>query len=49
MLEKQVDATFLKDGFTPIPKWLIDIWRITENFDHVTSKLDQDVRVSIVF
>jgi len=46
---KKVDATFLKEGFTPIPKWLIGIWEIDKNFNHVTSKSDQDAQVSIIY
>ena len=46
---KKVDATFLRDYETPIPNWLLDIWNIQENFDHVRSKSDIDSKVDIIF
>lgn len=46
---KKVDATFLRDGLTPIPNWLHDSWNIKGIFDHVISKNDKDSQVLIFF
>jgi hypothetical protein len=47
MWRKKVDATFLKDGSTPIPKWLLTIWDIQKAFEHVRSKKDPSAQVNI--
>ncbi len=46
---KKVDATFLKDGTTPIPNWLHDSWKIKDIFKDVTSKSDKNSHVLIFF
>lgn len=45
---KKVDATLLKDGETPIPKWLWDVWSIEQIFGHVTTKKDDDSHVKVL-
>jgi len=49
MWRKKVDATFLKEGSTPLPKWLLDIWDIKKTFEHVRSKKDPSAQVEIIF
>jgi hypothetical protein len=49
MWRKKVDATFLKEGSTPIPKWLLSIWNIEETFEGVRSKRDNLSCVKIYF
>lgn len=46
---KKVDASFLKDGITPIPGWLLNIWDIKHNFKNVRSKNDPNSIVTITF
>jgi len=47
MWRKKVDATFLKEGSTPIPKWLLIIWDIQKTFENVRSKKDPSAQVEI--
>ena len=49
MWRKKVDATLLKDGSTPIPKWLFKFWGIEDAFGNVRSKNDQEACVEITF
>ncbi len=49
MWRKKVDATFLKDAWTPIPKWLFKFWDIEASFSHVKSKQDPEAIVEIIF
>jgi hypothetical protein len=49
MWRRKVDATLLKEGSTPIPKWLLKIWNIEETFEGVRSKRDPLACVKINF
>jgi len=49
MWRKKVDGTILRDGWTPIPKWLWEIWSIEKVFGSVTSKKAPDAQVTIEF
>jgi hypothetical protein len=49
MWRKKVDATLLKDGATPIPKWLCSVWSINNNFETCSSKKDPNSNVVVKF
>ena len=46
---KKVDATLIKDGATPIPKWLWKVWDIEELFLTSISKSSSTADVKIVW
>ncbi|WP_412476181.1 hypothetical protein [Flavobacterium sp. TBRC 19031] len=46
---KKVDKTVLKLGYTPIPSWVLDLWKIKSQFQNTTSKKDITASVSIQF
>jgi hypothetical protein len=49
MWRKKVDGTLLKDAWTPIPKWLWEVWDIENSFSKVRSKKDVNGLVSISY
>jgi hypothetical protein len=49
MWRKKVDGTLLREGWTPIPKWLWEIWAIENLFGSVLSKKARDAQVSIAY
>lgn len=49
MWRKKVDATLLKDGETPIPAWVCQIWDIEKLFGTVRSKKDNQAEVDVRF
>ncbi len=46
---KKVDATFLTEGSTPIPIWLVSLWKIHNIFETVRSKKDLAASAPISF
>ncbi len=46
---KKVDATILKNGYTPIPGWVMKFWNIELQYGHVTQKKHADAAVTIIF
>jgi hypothetical protein len=46
---KKVDATLIKDGATPIPKWLWKVWDIEELFSTSNSKISSTADVKIIW
>ena len=49
MWRKKVDGTLLKDAWTPIPKWLWELWDIENSFSNISSKKDGNGTVQISY
>lgn len=46
---KKVDASLFKDAATPIPKWLWEVWDITQLFSSSTSKNNPASSIKVIF
>lgn len=46
---KKVDTTILKNGYTPLPAWVMKIWDIEQQFGQVSSKKQAEASISIFF
>ncbi len=49
MWRKKTDGTLLREGWTPIPKWLWGIWNIEIIFGSVVSKNAEESKVTVDF
>jgi hypothetical protein len=48
MWRKKADGTLIREGWTPIPKWLWEVWSIEESFGNVSSKQSPEGEVKII-
>jgi hypothetical protein len=46
---KKVDSTFLNEGSTPIPNWLVKLWGISDYYDNVRSKKSPESSTLVSF
>jgi hypothetical protein len=46
---KKVDATFLTEGSTPIPNWLVEVWGIPQYFEDVRTKKCPEAIAPVLF
>jgi hypothetical protein len=46
---KKVDSTFLNEGSTPIPNWLVKLWGISNYYENVRSKKSPESSTLVSF
>lgn len=49
MWRKKVDSTFLVEGHTPIPHWVMKIWNVGQFFDHIAPEGERKAEVTLQF